>query len=93
VTEASGLKTWSVTGEDLWTLARGLKTRPGIEMVVPFGNVLHVSGTEAQALEASIAPYRADLKWHWTPSAPGLEDVFIKLMQQAQDDSHDNAVH
>jgi ABC-2 type transport system ATP-binding protein len=93
VIKASGLKTWSVTGEDLWTLARELKARPGIEMVVPFGNVLHVSGTEAQVLEASIAPYRADPKWHWTPSSPGLEDVFIKLMQEAQDNSHDNVVH
>ncbi len=85
VTEASGLKTWSVTGPDLWSLARELKIRPGIEMVVPFGNVLHVSGTEAQALEASIAPYRADPKWDWAPTPPGLEDVFIRLMQQAED--------
>ena len=38
---------------------RRLRGRPGVEMVAPFGSTLHVSGTDRQALEAAIAPWRA----------------------------------
>ena len=30
---------------------------PGVEMVAPFGNTLHVSGTDRAALAASVAPF------------------------------------
>src|SRR4029079_7718691 len=42
----SGLATWAVTGPDLFELARALRREPGVTMVVPFGNTLHVSGTD-----------------------------------------------
>src|SRR5215212_386845 len=42
----SGLSTWAVTGPDLFALARTLRREPGVMMVVPFGNTLHVSGTD-----------------------------------------------
>jgi ABC-2 type transport system ATP-binding protein len=51
--------------------------------VVPFGNALHVSGTDADALAACTADLRVDPRWTWTPAAPGLEDVFIQLMDRA----------
>jgi ABC-2 type transport system ATP-binding protein len=44
-----------------------------------------VSGRDAAALEAAIAPYRARSDLDWTPSAPSLEDVFIDLMGRAKD--------
>ena len=37
------------------------------------------------ALEAAIAPYRGNAKWHWQPSEPSLEDVFIDLMGRSKD--------
>jgi len=52
--------------------------------VAAFGTTLHVSGRNAAALEASTAPFRSDAH-HWTRVEPGLEDVFISLMDTAKD--------
>jgi len=75
----AGLSTWSIEGEGLMDLAARLRTLPGVEMVVPFGAALHVSGTDAAALEAALGPLAREglaLK----RVQPGLEDVFIHLM-------------
>ena len=53
--------------------------------MVPFGNVLHVSGTDRALLEQSIAPFRELNECRWTPIQPGLEDVFIQMMEGAKD--------
>ncbi len=81
----SGLTTWAVTGVQLHELARELRKLPGVEMVVPFGTTLHVSGVDEPMLQASLAPYfdRTELKW--AQIEPGLEDVFIELMGHAKD--------
>jgi ABC-2 type transport system ATP-binding protein len=81
----SGLSTWRVEGDDLYALAERLRDLPGVAQVVPFGNVLHVSGGDAGLLATSTASLRADPRWRWSPSAPGLEDVFIQLMDTARD--------
>ncbi len=81
----SGLSTWSVTGEDLHALARELRMLPGVDMVVPFGTTLHVSGADAAKLKQSLMPLRARHGLLWTEIAPGLEDVFIGLMNTAKD--------
>lgn len=83
--ERSALVTWSVAGAALATLATELRERPGIEMVVPFGSALHVSGTDAARLEAGIAPYVGRPGLSWSRAEPGLEDVFIRLMDEARD--------
>lgn len=85
VVAQSGLSTWSVSGDKLHDLARQLRGLFGVTMVVPFGTTLHVSGTNAALLESSLAPYRARADLHWTQIAPGLEDVFIGLMDRAKD--------
>ena len=84
VMQRAGLTTYTVTGEDLTKLAAALAGRPGVDMVVPFGASLHVSGRAAAELEAAIAPYRADPRFVWTQTVPMLEDVFIALMGRAQ---------
>jgi ABC-2 type transport system ATP-binding protein len=74
-----------VAGATLASLADEIRDRPGVEMVVPFGAALHVSGTDAARLEAALAPYFGRSELIWTRAEPGLEDVFIKLMDQARD--------
>ncbi|MES1155339.1 MAG: ABC transporter ATP-binding protein, partial [Pseudorhodoplanes sp.] len=85
VISESHLTTYTVTGDNLLKLNAELDGRPGIDMVAPFGTSLHVSGRDAAALEAAIAPYRKDKTLRWERSEPSLEDVFIGLMSTAKD--------
>lgn len=83
----SRLVTWSVRGPELLELAHELRRHPGIEMVVPFGNTLHVSGTDPVVLEQTIDAYRARPDLEWRRTEPGLEDAFIHFMHGAQSGS------
>jgi ABC-2 type transport system ATP-binding protein len=82
VLERAHLVTWAVTGPDLLKLADQLRTRPGVQQAVPFGNTLHVSGDNAPALDRALAPFHAE-PYHWRQVESGLEDVFIHTMDQA----------
>ena len=84
VVKAGGLTTWEVFGENLAALAEKLRRLSGVEQVVAFGTVLHVSGRDAGKLRAAIAPLMSDAH-HWTQIESGLEDVFISLMETAKD--------
>jgi len=84
VISEAGLSTLSVTGPDLIAAAERLRQAPGVLTVAPFGNSLHVSGRDDEALRRVLAaPEFAALRAE--AIAPGLEDVFISLMQQARD--------
>ena len=72
-------------GENLSHLAGELAALPGVDMVAPFGNSLHVSARDGDALEAAIAPYRERPGLYWERASPSLEDVFIDLMGRAKD--------
>ncbi len=85
VVAGAGLSTWSVTGGDPAVLARELMELPGVELVAPFGNSVHVGGHDAAALEAAIAPFRARPALSWRKDEPTLEDVFIDLMNRSRD--------
>ena len=76
----SRLVTFEAEGPRADRLAGELQDKPGIEMVAPFGQALHVSGTDRARLEAAIKPFRRE-PWHWTEVPPSLEDVFIHLMR------------
>jgi ABC-2 type transport system ATP-binding protein len=80
----AGLHTWEVAGDDLAALAEALRRRPGVTMVAAFGASLHVSGSDPEALEAAIAPFRDRPGTTWAEVRPGLEDAFIKFMRDAQ---------
>jgi ABC-2 type transport system ATP-binding protein len=80
--DGSGLVTFEAEGPRADRLARDLVGAPGIEMVAPFGQALHVSGTDRGALEQAIAPFRRE-PWRWREVPPNLEDVFIHLMTKA----------
>jgi ABC-2 type transport system ATP-binding protein len=83
VVGAQELTAWQVTGPDLWHLAESLRRLPGVDHVTPFGNTLHVIGSDAQLLFESISQLRETSPHRWEEMSPGLEDVFISLMNRA----------
>jgi ABC-2 type transport system ATP-binding protein len=82
---AARLSTWEIEGEALMDAARKLRTMPGVEMVAPFGNALHVSGTDREALVRSIAAIAREPGIAAREVAPSLEDVFIHLMRDVSE--------
>jgi len=83
VVESQPLVTWEVSGPDLPALAEKLREQPAVEQVAAFGTTLHVTGTDRDALERALAPMRNAPGWVWRHVEPGLEDVFIHLMRNA----------
>lgn len=83
ITKHSQLNTWVATGDNLIPLAEKLKTLPGIEQVAFFGNRIHVSGKNTQAIEHAIRSLN-DASYHWEKITPSLEDVFIHLVDKKQ---------
>ncbi|MGA2401790.1 MAG: ABC transporter ATP-binding protein [Syntrophobacteraceae bacterium] len=79
----TNLTTWAASGPDLLELAEALRNNPAVEQAVPFGNLLHVSGADAPALEEAIAPYQTG-QHEWRRIDPGLEDIFIHLMKKSK---------
>jgi len=79
----SRLATWTVTGEGLAQLAQELRDAPGVAMVAAFGAALHVSGTDLRALEETVAAFSKRPGLAWRRAEPGLEDVFIRMMDEA----------
>ncbi len=82
----SGLKAVVATGPGADRLAPELRDRPGITAAAAFGTTLHVCSPDGEALDRAIAPFRRD-GLLWEPAVPTLEDVFIHLMGQAQDNA------
>jgi ABC-2 type transport system ATP-binding protein len=78
------LSTWRGEGPGVDRLSNELMKDPAIEMATPFGLALHVSGSDPQAIERVLAPYRRP-PFHWSRTEPTLEDVFIHLMGGARD--------
>ncbi len=81
VIEDAGLVTYAVSAANPGAAARRLAGQPGVDQVAPFGTTLHVTGTDRAALEAAL---RASGLAH-EPFETSLEDVFIRLMEQSQD--------
>ena len=81
VVASSGLRTWSITGKDVHLLAPRIKELPGVEQVVPFGSILHVSGHDEEQLDASMDSIRND-QYVKEKIGANLEEVFISLMQK-----------
>jgi ABC-2 type transport system ATP-binding protein len=85
VVAAQALAGFAVTGPGLAEYAALLRYEPGVAQVTPFGNTLHVTGHDREALAATAARLAADSAHRWIPIEPGLEDAFIGLMQGAED--------
>jgi ABC-2 type transport system ATP-binding protein len=81
-----GLTTFEVHGANLMEIDERLRGKPGVEQTVVFGNVLHVSGRDAGALEQSVEAVAAAEGAKVTRVESGLEDAFISLMKRAPRD-------
>ena len=79
------LSTWSVSGGNLVELGRKLEGQPGVDQTVAFGSVLHVTGADAHALEATLRQLSSEAGVRAEPISTGLEDVFIHMMRRSSD--------
>ena len=77
-----GLTSWAVEGADIARLEALLRAEPAVVQVARFGAVLHVSGTDAEALAGVVVRHGG---WRWSRIEGGLEEAFIYLMSGAQD--------
>ena len=80
------LTTWAVNGHDTLALIERIEDLPGVSMIVPFGNTLHICGHDAELLNESLEPFRASTEYHWEEVPTGLEEVFISLIQTRRED-------
>ena len=85
IIEQAGLVVWAVEGAEASTLVEPLKNAPGVLSVAAFGNALHVAGRDESQLEQAIAAWRDKPGLRWHRADANLEDVFISLIGQAQD--------
>jgi ABC-2 type transport system ATP-binding protein len=84
VVASAKLSTWEISGPDIHQLAQKLRALPGLDEVVPFGNTLHVSSHDATRAQQSLDAVR-DSTHRCRQITPGLEDVFISLMNSSRD--------
>ena len=82
VVASQSLVTWAVDGPELAGLAARLRGLPGVDQVAAFGAMLHVTASDAQRLDETLAPFKAEPGRQWRRLEPSLEDVFINLMQR-----------
>ncbi len=75
----AGLKTWLISGPDLGYISQQLEKKPGIEQIAAFGNALHISGQNEEALLAALTPWITNKQYQCRQIEPGLEDAFISL--------------
>jgi ABC-2 type transport system ATP-binding protein len=80
----SGLSAVVATGPGADRLAPELRDVPGVTAAAAFGTTLHVCGPDRAALWRAVERF-GDRGLVWEDAEPTLEDVFIHLMGQAQD--------
>jgi len=85
IPKMTGLAMYEVEGQDLPVLEAQLRKAGGVEQVARFGSVLHVAGPDKAALDRLADEMRARGGQTWTAQEPGLEDAFIHLMAEADD--------
>ncbi|MCA0850876.1 ABC transporter ATP-binding protein [Salipiger thiooxidans] len=85
VVRDAGLTTVVVTGEATSEAAKKLRGAEGVDQIAPFGNTLHVVGRDGEALRRTVARVAAETGTQVADAETSLEDVFIQLMGDAQD--------
>lgn len=90
IIERSGLHTFRAEGDGVRSLAARLKGQPALEHIAYFGAALHVSGTDRDALAATVAKWQVS-GVEWREVRTSLEDAFISLMAEAGADQREHA--
>ena len=81
------LSTWALYGSHLAELQETLRRQPAVEQTVTFGDTLHVSGTDAAALQRTVESTARSAGLRAEQIDTGLEDVFIHLMTHSGENS------
>jgi ABC-2 type transport system ATP-binding protein len=81
------LSTWAIHGDRLSDLQETLRRQPGVEQTVTFGDVLHVSGTDAEQLRHTVEAAIGSSGRRAGKIDTSLEDVFIHLMSRSERNS------
>lgn len=87
VVASQDLATWTIQGPALAVLSDRLRSMPGVDQTVVFGSALHVSGSDRDALGATLEKVGKDSTLRIEPIPTSLEDVFIYLMNRSTDDA------
>jgi len=82
IIEKSDIVTFKGTGEGISNIVNELTANKAVLTASAFGTAIHVSGRDYNQLKAVIDQYN---KFQWQQVEPSLEDVFIYLMSQRQE--------
>ena len=85
IVAAAGLTVFEVVGPLDAARFDALKAAPGVQSVAAFGSAVHVSGRDGALIEQAVAPLAALPGVTVRRASANLEDVFISLIGQAQD--------
>lgn len=85
VVQGAGLVTYVLEGPALAAAAQALRGQPGVDQVAPFGNSLHVVGSDATALATTVARVAQATGNRFAATPTSLEDVFIQFMGASKD--------
>jgi ABC-2 type transport system ATP-binding protein len=85
IVDGAGLSVWSIEGVPEGAWSERLRALPGVQSVVAFGTTLHVAGRDAALLSRSFTPLQGEAGVSVKETRASLEDVFINLIDQAQD--------
>ncbi|MDD3370393.1 MAG: ABC transporter ATP-binding protein, partial [Alphaproteobacteria bacterium] len=84
VIDHAGLTTWTLRGPDLAAVGDGLEKDPAVSTAALFGETLHVSGPDPEALRAVMEPFCGRPGYACAKAETSLEDAFIHFMSRLQ---------
>ncbi|MDF1855297.1 ABC transporter ATP-binding protein [Pseudooceanicola sp.] len=85
VVRDAGLTTLVLSGKGIAQVARDLTGAEGVDQVAPFGQTLHVVGHDGAALRKTVSRVAKAAGVEMAAADTSLEDVFIQLMGESQD--------
>ncbi len=91
VIESQHISTFAVAGGDLAALSQALKDKPGVDQTITFGDILHVSGEDEEALKATLSDTLKHSSYTVQPINTSLDDVFIHLVSTREQGDKEKA--